>query len=359
MEDLRRCSKGHALEPHAQCCNFGHETCISLKCQTKECTFRTKPANKEFKDLLQSEIDEHISACHTDVKEAMRNVCCYGHAIGVQGGKCEAGHTQGISLRCQIENCSFATKPVTKSCLKFAKMRLEKHTSASHPSHKDGTKSNEIDHVAVGKNEDKDKVKMKDVNEDPSETNKKLEKRTCPLCFKLFYSIGNMRAHVKSHHDGKGRFHCQMCEKTFSSKISLQYHEKCSHSNGGQIACENCDEKFSNFDSYSSHRKSHRSIYFQLAHKCEVCGKIIQGEHNLNRHLKEIHALETTYNVNKVTVKIYPHKCDQCDAAFKRKSHLNSHVQGKHGEERYPCSQCGKDFKNKSNLNRHVKNIHK
>ena len=55
----------------------------------------------------------------------MRNVCCYGHAIGVQGGKCEAGHTQGISLRCQIENCLFATKPVTKSCMEFAKMRLE------------------------------------------------------------------------------------------------------------------------------------------------------------------------------------------------------------------------------------------
>jgi hypothetical protein len=72
--------------------------------------------------------------------------------------------------------------------------------------------------------------KMKDLNEDSSETNKKLEKRTWHIFIKLFYTIGNMRAHVKRHHDGKGRFHCQMCENTFSSLISLQYH-------GGEFAC--------------------------------------------------------------------------------------------------------------------------
>ena len=107
-----------------------------------------------------------------------------------------------------------------------------------------------------------------------------------------------------------------------------------------------------------THRKSHRSIHYQLDQTCEECGKIIRGKHNLNQHLKEIHSLETSYNVNKVTVKTYPHTCDQCDAVFKRKSHLNSHVQGMHGWGKYPCSQCGKEFKNKSNLNRHVKNIH-
>ena len=275
MEDLRVCSMGHALEPLAQCCNFGHETCICLKCPSKECTFRTKPAIKEFKDLLQSEIDEHLSDCQADVKE-----------------------------------------------------------------------------------EGEDEAKMKGVNEDLSKTNKKLEKRTCPMCCKLFYSMGNMRAHVKSHHERKGRFNCQMCEKTFSSNNALQYHEKRSHSNGGDIACENCEETFSSFEGYSTHRKSHRSIHYQLVHTCEECGKIILGKQNLNQHLKEIHSLETSYNVNKVTVKTYPHTCDQCDAVFKRKSHLNSNVHGSYGWGKYPCSQCGKEFKNKSNLNRHVKNIH-
>ena len=292
MEDLRMCSRGHALEPLAQWCNFGHETCIRLKCPTKECTFSTKPAIREFKDLLQSEIDEHLSDCQKE-------------------------------------------------------------------SHKELTESKENHHVAVERKEGEDDAKMNDVNEDLSEANKKLEKKTCPLCYKLFYSTGNMRAHVKSHHDRKGRFNCQSCEKTYSSKNALQYHEKRSHSNGGEIACENCDETFCNFEGYSTHRKSHRSIHYQLDQTCEECGKIIRGKHNLNQHLKEIHSLETSYNVNKVTVKTYPHTCDQCDAVFKRKSHLNSHVQGMHGWGKYPCSQCGKEFKNKSNLNRHVKNIHK
>lgn len=270
MEDIRMCSRGHALEPLAQTCKFGHETCVRLKCPSKECKFATKPAMKEFQDLLQSEVDEHVKDCH----------------------------------------------------------------------------------------EIKEEATVKNDNAELTETNKKLEKRTCPMCYKLFFSMGNMRAHVKTHHERKGRLNCQKCEKTFSSKNALRYHEKGSHSDGGDLDCESCDQIFSNFEDYSNHRNTHRSAHYQLEHTCDECGKIIRGKHNLSQHLREIHGLETTYNLNKVTVKTYPHNCDKCDAVFKRKSHLNSHIVGIHGGERFPCGQCGKEFQNKSNLNRHIKNIH-
>ena len=75
--------------------------------------------------------------------------------------------------------------------------------------------------------------------------------------------------------------------------------------------------------------------------------------------MKEVHSLDKRYNLNKVTVKIYPHNCDQCGAVFKRKSHLNSHVQGIHVGEKFACNLCIKEFKTKSNLTRHIKSSHR
>jgi hypothetical protein len=307
MEDLRMCSRGHTIEPLAQFCKFGHETCFRLKCPSIKCPFRTNPAIQEFQDLLQSEVDEDFSNCH------------HADAMKVCKDKAKVNHVdEDLSKPKQLSNC--------------------------------------LEDI---KEEDKDKEKLK-VNEESSKSNKQLEKRTCPICYRVFYSMGNMRAHVKSHHERKGRFNCQICDKTFCSKIALQYHEKRVHSNGGEILCENCDETFSNFEDYSSHRrKSHRSVHFQLEHTCEECGKNIRGKQNLNQHLKEVHALETTYNLNRVTLKTYPHNCDQCDSVFKRRSHLKSHIEGMHGGKRYPCNLCGKEFQNRSNLNRHAKNFHK
>ena len=350
----------------------------SLKCPLEDCAFRTKAVSLEFKDLLRSEIDQHMLDFHKEIKKAMRQVCFLGHDISTPGGKCKAGHGQGISLKCQVENCVFATKPVPISFMGIANKRIERHTIASHPSIKTGNvviadqseqKGNVDSEDIINKNNIK---RIKDAVNEESEVkhelpqnnklkvNKKLDKKTCPVCYKIFYSVGNMNAHVKSHHNAVGRYHCENCDKTFSSKIGLQYHiKRMHHSNGDEIACETCDDKFSDFKNYSVHRKTHKSIHYQLEHKCTECSKIIRGKNNLHVHMKEVHSLERRYNLDKVTVMTYPHNCDQCGAVFKRKSHLKSHVQGIHAGDKFGCKLCEKEFKSKSNLTRHIKGSHR
>ena len=374
MEDLRVCSQGHFVEPLARCCNAGHDLGISVKCPLEVCTFKTKAVVMDFKDLVRSEIEQHMLDYHKEVKKAMRQVCYVGHALSSPGGACEAGHGQGISLKCQVENCIFATKPVPIGFMGIANQRLERHTSASHPSIKtvkaDESEKKDVDSedpivqmdmVESRECEEHSDIKVKDTQpkKEGLKVNKPRDKRSCEVCFKVFYSMGNMKAHVKSHHDAVGRFDCDNCERSFGSKIALQYHLKRIHSNGAEITCETCDDKFSDFESYSIHRKTHRSVHFQLEHKCSECSKIIRGKKNLNVHMKEVHSLDKRYNLNKVTVKIYPHNCDQCGAVFKRKSHLNSHVQGIHVGEKFACNLCIKEFKTKSNLTRHIKSSHR
>lgn len=244
----------------------------------------------DFKDLVRSEIEQHMLDYHKEVKKAMRQVCYVGHALSSPGGACEAGHGQGISLKCQVENCIFATKPVPIGFMGIANQRLERHTSASHPSIKtvktDESEKKDVDSedpivqmdmVESREFEEHADIKVKDTQpkKEGLKVNKPRDKRSCEVCFKVFYSMGNMKAHVKSHHDAVGRFDCDNCERSFGSKIALQYHLKRIHSNGAEITCETCDDKFSDFESYSIHRKTHRSVHFQLEHKCSECSKII------------------------------------------------------------------------------------
>lgn len=375
MEDRNICSQGHVVEPRRLQCNSGHQLGISLACPLEDCTFKTKAVALDFKDLVRSEIDQHMLDYHKDVKEAMRQVCFLGHAISTPDGTCVAGHAKGISLKCQVEHCIFATKPVPIGFMGIANKRIERHAVASHPSIKTGNMvtAEQSEHSENSNSEEVinngDMLKCKDaINEiskddlplnEELKVNKKHDKRTCPVCNKIFSSVGNMKAHVRSHHDAVGRFECENCEKTFSSKVGLQYHIKRTHSNGLEVSCETCDDKFSDFEKYCMHRKTHLSIHHQLEHKCTECNKIIRGKKNLNVHMKEVHSLEKRYNLEKVTVLIYPHNCHQCGAVFKRKSHLKNHVQGIHNGRKFACNLCGKEFKSKSNMTRHIKSSHK
>ena len=66
----------------------------SLKCPLEDCAFRTKAVSLEFKDLLRSEIDQHMLDFHKEIKKAMRQVCFLGHDISTPGGKCKAGQAK-------------------------------------------------------------------------------------------------------------------------------------------------------------------------------------------------------------------------------------------------------------------------
>jgi len=388
MDDLRMCYMGHEIEPRGVFCSSGHAKGVCLRCPVKECSYQTKPVKSEFEDLVQREIDQHMLECHYEYKKMMRQVCYYGHTIKNNNVRCEAGHQFGVSLKCQFESCPFATKPVMFGFMDIANRRMSYHVSASHPSSytrktnqvEDGNQA-EVDKAAIKfENEaSKDEIETRGnymMDDDPhaedscdepmeneagSKSVSSYEKKsTCPLCFKIFYSKGNMKAHIKLHHDDREkRFECVVCKRSFSARISLEYHVRKVHSYGDEVSCDRCEDKFEDFGSYAIHRKTHRSIHFQLEHKCEECDKIIRGKNNLQRHMKEVHKIVKTRDLEKVTVKIFPHKCDACSEVFKRKNDLVNHVEGKHRGKRFSCNFCDKSFPYKRNVTRHIKNIHK
>lgn len=52
---------------------------------------------------------------------------------------------------------------------------------------------------------------------------------TCPVCFKTFYNVSNMRRHTEIHRFKRKNFICQKCHRRFSWKTHLMSHIKHFH----------------------------------------------------------------------------------------------------------------------------------
>ena len=182
----------------------------------------------------------------------------------------------------------------------------------------------EADESTKKKKEDDDRNRKHEEVDDSS------DEFTCHLCFKMFCNKKNVKRHVETKHERKGRFNCPDCEKSFASSISLNYHKKKCHSDGTEIPCNNCDETFHYFKSYIKHERSHKSSFSEPEYKCEECHAIFSTNSNLNRHAAEIH-LTVNYNIKKNIVPIYPFICDECEFCTKRKHNLDVHKLVIHG----------------------------
>jgi KRAB domain-containing zinc finger protein len=193
------------------------------------------------------------------------------------------------------------------------------------------------------------------MDEKTSVPDEKVHFLTCPLCFKTFCRPSNVTRHMKQHHEQINRYSCPKCEKSFAAKCSLEYHVR-KHSDETKVKCDKCDEFFPNFKTYAAHRLNHKPLNFE--HKCEKCSIIIQGKRNLNRHMQEVHNIETRYDVDHINIPHYQFECEMCSKTYKRKSHLKAHKKVKHDDEgqneMFPCQNCSKTFNKRSNLKRHI-----
>ena len=190
----------------------------------------------------------------------------------------------------------------------------------------------------------------------------KKEKRTCPMCHKLFLNFQNVRRHIKTEHENTDRLHCGTCNKSYSCKPSLDYHIRSKHSENNSYQCKKCGEHFESLGNLAKHKKSHRLTNAA----CEDCEKTFDTKSNLNRHKKECHRYETRLNLSKTEVFSFPFRCDQCEYVAKRKFHLSRHIKTMHGgnvggdtpKDKRTCPHCFKLFCNSSKVRRHIKSMH-
>ena len=188
-----------------------------------------------------------------------------------------------------------------------------------------------------------------------SEEKKRHDALICPFCAKIMSSDYALRRHILQVHKKLEKFECTLCEQAFCAKVSLGYHLKKMHQVGDTMKCEKCDVSLPDFNTYNIHRALHRNI---TSVKCEECDANI-GKEKYTRHLGEVHGVESHFDPEKVSCKIYPHRCKECNSAYKRKEDLERHERAKHLKQVHSCAECGKMFKYKNSLRRHLKADHR
>lgn len=74
---------------------------------------------------------------------------------------------------------------------------------------------------------------------------------------KIEFSVpSNLRAHVRTHHEGF-RFYCSQCPKNFFAKDSLDRHEL-THAGVKEFQCEICPSAFYTHKELVRHQKYHQ-----------------------------------------------------------------------------------------------------
>ena len=115
---------------------------------------------------------------------SLNRICRLSHSVPLNQDRCSEGHPLAASLQCPINDC------------------------------------------------------------EPDSDDEATDKKTCPLCFKIFHNKLNMKRHRKIHHDGSMRLKCSDCEKTFASKTALQYHKNRIRAEDAKITCNGCNADY-------------------------------------------------------------------------------------------------------------------
>ena len=130
------------------------------------------------------------------------------------------------------------------------------------------------------------------------------------------------------------------CGMTFFMKGLLGEHTRDTHQK--VRFCDICGKGISAFQ-LGIHMRRHTG---EKPHKCSYCDYRAVEKGIVNKHIKEVHAMEK-------------HFCDLCGKNYKSKNSLRDHLKTHSDIPPFQCKECGRGFKHRQNLRRHLAVIHK
>jgi len=213
-----------------------------------------------------------------------------------------------------------------------------------------------------------------------------VEMAACPGCGKIFSSRNKLKYHIQR----MGKYHLQCGSCDYRITDNGQYQKHISEEHGGSVGtrCLECGDSFSNKFVLLEHMqrehdkfKRDNVLSREKHHICDVCGKELKSQFNLDHHMATLHGdkeltcpqcpkdnrnLCETYtslaHLKQHQRKVHAKKftCDLCGYTTARSKSYDIHVLKEHtpnAERPFTCSYCNKGFFEKALYKDHL-NIH-
>lgn len=171
-------------------------------------------------------------------------------------------------------------------------------------------------------------------------------------CNAEFFSMVNLRGHIKLVHSNSDVLTCKQCGRVGKGKSFRKHMEECKETTPLYM-CQVCGKAFPRKSSYKNHLGVHKEKSAKNLKRCqyEGCNKEFKSNQDLNRHIN-VHTGER------------PHACPYggCNKTYKQRPHLLVHLKthsviddGKE-KEVFPCEYCGFPFKHRCGKLKHLRN---
>jgi len=258
-------------------------------------------------------------------------------------------------------------------------------------------------------------VLIKQINENPDQSLKKMEKAgiqiyhfPCAFCNEAFGQVFQYSKHVSSTHPEKVEifnekyrsYLCFWCDKSFLSKADRKEHLKVRHEETyarhpdvdsarsrrkfvcpycktewkqannvkkleaflehvmrheigkGALWCERCPQKFDTLKTLRSHiNNGHLSAEMV----CSECGLACANKEVFRNHMRKHNAVKSVKRVGKkVEEEDKVHVCEICAVVCPTYKGLYNHKALQHPKKQFHCETCGQAFNNKKKLELHV-----
>ena len=176
----------------------------------------------------------------------------------------------------------------------------------------------------------------------------------CSFCFKNFNRKVDRIIHKKDAHLSE-KLKCEICGRALQSELTLAKHVKTYHAEPILVfECDECGNAVSTKEILDRHKKT---VHRKESINCEECGMQVTRENHMNRHLSEVHGVIKNVNLDFAPADLQKFKrfqCDICRKAFTRKETLKRHKSSVHNEtSEICCKYCDKTFGRPDNARRH------
>ena len=137
----------------------------------------------------------------------------------------------------------------------------------------------------------------------------------CQHCDRAFRTRKILNHHVGLVH--KIKYKCAYCPNLYASSQGRDDHVKAVHVEG-KYKCDQCNKTFAFASKLVEHQLSHQGLDLP----CEECNKKFRDEHNLKKHVDEVHKPDLT--------QLYICHIKGCDYVCHVKRYLRDHLRKKH-----------------------------